>query len=506
MGRDTLIWFIASATVAAVVSSCVLDVVLASRIDRYDSTRSLRQMLFAGFALQVIAIGVLCYHCMLFAKLHTKYRLALSDPSAGAGFNAVAIAVEGIALIWLACLPKLLNEIDQKLLDASLVIWAIAIAMQCVIFFLFRQRFQQMLKRLKQRVDTTKYESTPTPNQELTNGNRPSFCSRDTTLASRPCTPASTHTFSLPSSTTKVASSIRSKLTRTSARSSLELSPFPASDPTILGSAFDRYDTSNIAQDMRVTVLTPSNMIRSGLEPIPGSRPGSPEQEDSSPMLPSSPALKQTPQSPTPGRPAQPATPSKPSPPNFSRPKSRARDSSIGSPTPVREPRVSASMIDLIHPLFRPDSPAPPQILTSTTMVTASPLANQPITPKTLNRLRSASDLQAKRSISKNKSAGSISLTSKGEWRVIPPSEDVSLRPRSKSHSSTAGHRASGSESGSSVRMQKTNSIGSPGPSIVEEDGLPPILPSFVLSAGSRSSLVGYGKRKSTRRPSAHFD
>lgn len=178
----------------------------------------------------------------------------------------------------------------------------------------------------------------------------------------------------------------------------------------------------------------------------------------------------------------------------------------MGSPTPVRQPRVSASMIDLIHPLFRPDSPAPPQILTSTTMVTASPLANQPITPKTLSRLRSTSDLQAKRHEHEKMPAGSLSLTSKGQWRVHPPPEDVTRRPRSKSHSSASLHRVSGAESISSVKLQKTNSIGSPGPSIVEEDELPPILPGFVLSAGSRSSLVGYGKRKSTRRPSAHLD
>jgi hypothetical protein len=34
----------------------------------------------------------------------------------------------------------------------------------------------------------------------------------------------------------------------------------------------------------------------------------------------------------------------------------------------------------------------------------------------------------------------------------------------------------------------------------VDEAELPPILPGFVLSAGSRSSLVGYGKRKSVKK------
>ena len=64
------------------------------------------------------------------------------------------------------------------------------------------------------------------------------------------------------------------------------------------------------------------------------------------------------------------------------------------------------------------------------------------------------------------------------------PSVDRSERP------STAGS------------MTSSIGFGSPGPSIVdEEEYLPPtVLPGFVMSAGHRSSLVGYGKRKSTKK------
>lgn len=512
MGRDVPAWSAGAVAAVSTIGSAVLDVLLASRISEDESARSLQALLYAGFALQITALGCLCYYCVLFARTGIKHRILWADPSAGAGFNAVAMAVGGVALIWLACRPSILRKADQKLFDAGLTLWVFAIATQFAFFVLIRWRLRQSLKHLRQRAGSTKFGITLPPNHELAIGTRPSFCSRGTTLASsRPCTPLSSRTFSLHSSTTKIGSSVRSKLTRTSARSSLELPPFPAGEATTVGSAFDRYDTSSIAYDMRTTVLTPSNMARSGLEPIPGSRSGSPEQ-DSSPILPSSPAIREMPQSPLLRKSQSHAhvpSKSKSSPPNFSRPTSRAQDRNMGSPTPVRQTRVSASMTDLIHPLFRPDSPAPPQILTSTTMVTASPLANQPITPKTLNRLRSTSDLQARRSDREQTSAGPLALTSRGEWRVIPPQDATLTRLRSRSHSSLVGalrSGTSGSESGSSIRLQKTNSIGSPGPSIIEEDELPPILPGFVLSAGSRSSLVGYGKRKSTKRSSAHLE
>jgi hypothetical protein len=94
-------------------------------------------------------------------------------------------------------------------------------------------------------------------------------------------------------------------------------------------------------------------------------------------------------------------------------------------------------------------------------MVTASPMAGQPITPKTLARLRSRSE-------------------SHGHWRAMP-SIDYNERP------STSGSVMS------SVQ-------GSPGPSIVDEEEHGVILPAFVMTAGQRSSMLGYGKRKSMKK------
>jgi len=96
-------------------------------------------------------------------------------------------------------------------------------------------------------------------------------------------------------------------------------------------------------------------------------------------------------------------------------------------------------------------------------------MANQTITPKTLARLRSNSE------------------TAPAHLKAMPSidqSETQSIED-SVPDSPTLGSSA----------------LGSPGPSIIDDEGdLPPILPGFVLSAGSRSSLVGYGKRKSVKK------
>lgn len=92
---------------------------------------------------------------------------------------------------------------------------------------------------------------------------------------------------------------------------------------------------------------------------------------------------------------------------------------------------------------------------------------------------------------------------------VVPAMLVSPVRPRSKSfpavHERTSTVEAE--EEATASRKEKDtgdgDSMGSPGPSIVEDDELPPILPGFVLSAGSRSSLVWYGKRKSVKRGGA---
>lgn len=117
---------------------------------------------------------------------------------------------------------------------------------------------------------------------------------------------------------------------------------------------------------------------------------------------------------------------------------------------PVSRHRPSSSQ-DHIHPLFRTTSPTPPPTATPGTVVTAAPIAGQTISGRTFNRMRS----------------GSLPSTS-----------------------SPLAHPEGASD---------MNGRSSPGPSIEE---LPPI-PSFVLSAGARSSLLGYGKRKVAVQESA---
>jgi len=509
--RDELaVWIVAGALAILTVGSSVLEVLLAAGIANLQDLASLRALLFVAFSLQITALGCVAYLCFIFTRRRRSfsYRIGWLDPSAGAGFNAVSLAVAGAALIWLATRQDDLPWRQQGLLTAGLVVWAVTVALHGTFFMLLAIHTRKMLEKTVPKVQVTRSPAKPSPSKDMAHGTRPSFGSRDGTLMSRPETPKSARTYSLQSSTTKVASSFRSKFARSSARSSLELPPFPAGEATALGSAFDRYDASHVDSETRNTVLLSSSPTLTrfgpGLEPIPGSRAGSPDNE---PTLPISPTLRQRALgSPTPALqklnpfdliPSSPPS----SPPNFSRPTSKNQHQPTMSEQ-LAQPQMSASMTDLIHPLFRPDSPNPPQIMTSGTMVTASPLANQPITPKTLSRLRSASDLRSK----ENKS-----ISAKGQWCVMPSLESLPptpSRPRSKSHSSLVCKRpgTAGSDSTQSTRLGKSgDSMGSPGPSIVEEDELPPILPGFVLSAGSRSSLVGYGKRKSVKRDSAHL-
>lgn len=217
--------------------------------------------------------------------------------------------------------------------------------------------------------------------------------------------------------------------------------------------------------EIRAGIHSSPPVTRSGLETIPGSRPESPADALDGPFLPESPtaihaissdaitAVDFYPSSPPRGMPS--------SPPNFSRPASRDQNRLVPN-------LLSSSMEELIHPLFRPTSPRPPPIAIAGTMVTAAPNAGQLITPRTLSRMRSN--------------------PGPGGWRTMP----------SPSLASSAGSPP--------VSPTVSHGPGSPGPSIAEEENLPPILPGFVLSAGQRSSLQWYARRKSTKeRPVSSY-
>lgn len=311
--------------------------------------------------------------------------------------------------------------------------------------------------------------SQPRPTSE-------SFRSQDPTLTSPPQTPT-TIGFSSPFRSSKSGSkggptSSRTRLvhstsfTRETAKSSFD---YPTGEAVPIEHPFDNWDTSGVTREVRTTLKSTPPVTRSGLETIPGSRPESPAKTLDGPFLPDSPLAASSDAETTAedrGHRSSPrASISSPpsSPPNFSRPTSRQ----------VNHPRINssfnapiseASPENLIHPLFRPSSPHPAPVATVGTIVTASPLAGQSITAKTLTRMRSASMPQQSSPLK--------------ETEVAPQIPDA--------------------EPGASE-------AGSPGPSIMDDDELPPVIPGFILSAGQRTSLVGYGKRKSVKSRSASF-
>lgn len=128
------------------------------------------------------------------------------------------------------------------------------------------------------------------------------------------------------------------------------------------------------------------------------------------------------------------------SPTHFSRPSSSRRQRS-----------ASASNEDHIHPLFRTSSPTPPPTATPGTRITATPLAGQLMDAQALRRMRSGS-LPA----SPSPLTYFDSINNDPVRRIpTPPSREMT----------------------------------------------PPI-PDFILTAGARASLMGYGRRKLSLRPS----
>lgn len=224
-------------------------------------------------------------------------------------------------------------------------------------------------------------------------------------------------------------------------------------------------DTSLVHHEIRAGIHSSPPVTRSGLETIPGSRPESPADALDGPFLPESPstihAISSDAITAVDFFPSSPPRGTTSSPPNFSRPTSRDQHKQMPN-------LLGSSPEELIHPLFRPNSPRPPPIAIAGTMVTAAPNAGQPVTPRTLSRMRSN--------------------PGPGAWKSMP-SPSLASSVGSPPASPTVSHGP-----------------GSPGPSIAEDESLPPILPGFVLSAGQRSSLQWYSRRKSTKdRPVSSY-
>ncbi|KEF59559.1 uncharacterized protein A1O9_04404 [Exophiala aquamarina CBS 119918] len=496
MDSRVKVWIIGSIAAVFSVASSVLSVVFAYHLSDYLVLSALRVLLLVAFAISLLNLASIVCFCTLYAKRLSNHSLGLKARtwglySAGVAVCFVSIAVSGVTVVWLTLKRAELHNDVLGVAPVALIatwfgLWGASGIMQILLFYFLGMWTRVVLKSQRaSRLDMDFGIRASMHDISRTNTHRThrSFASQDVTLNSPPRTPVSRGESSTRrSSSTRVgpAGSSRTKLMRPSAKSSLEIMPFPAGEAASIDSAFDGWDTSSVHYEMRSAIHSSPPVTRGGLATIPGSRPESPANALDGPYLPSSPVQSSSPHAATSDTPTalgwsssprQPKSspPSSP-PPNFSRPTS----SHNSSKPPPKFQKFDPSMDDLIHPLFRPNSPHPPPIATSGTMVTASPMADQLITPKTLARLRS---------------------NSANDSFPCVPQPDLERTGTMTTEESVPDSPTLGSDM-----------LGSPGPSIVDDLELPPILPGFVLSAGSRSSLVEYGKRKSTKdRPKSHL-
>jgi hypothetical protein len=488
MDQAVKIWILGGVAFAFGIASLVFSVLLAISLTDILLLNALQILFFVSAGLGLVALGSLAYFTLYHVRILERHPYTLTSTGwwllvYGGGVAATALGLTGASLVWavarLEDLPKLAaGRPPMILIGLGFGAWGVTLALQLSVYVMLGIWTRKVLKtQAIGRLDLDFGIRVPQMDQvrPQTQDTQRTFSSHDLTLHSPPQTPTSKGLpSSRQSSATRVGtSSSRIKLVKGSARSSLDTPAFPAGEAISIDSAFDDWDTSSVHRELRMVAMSSSPPTRSGLETIPGSRPESPEDPLDGPFLPPSPTVFTTPNKSSTdisdghlwhhtslSRRQDPTPPS--SPPNFSRPASAQRNKPLALGSALASLQDSP-MQDLIHPLFRPNSPDPPPNAVMGSMVTASPIANEPITPKALARLRSTSQIQ--------------------HWKSMPSIDD-SKRP------STAGSVAS------------SIGFGSPGPSIVdEEEYLPPtVLPGFVMSAGQRSSLVGYGKRKSVKK------
>lgn len=157
---------------------------------------------------------------------------------------------------------------------------------------------------------------------------------------------------------------IRRSFMSSDARSSYSARP-PSAETTRQYDGFELWDTSAVEADSDdlVPPMPPLSRkeSRTRLEPIPGSRPVSPAKPLDGPFMET--AL----------------------PENLPLPESPLHSPSIGETSSLHEypsARRPSHAQSHIHPLFRPESPFPPPLPTPGTVITASPLAGQVVSPE----------------------------------------------------------------------------------------------------------------------------
>lgn len=506
------VWLVGCLATAATTASTVLTAILAVTTTSNDRLPSaLRVLLFVGLGFSFLESLSLIYFTAFYVRnVRNQYLYLKKTVWSVLGFGVVvgfvAAALSLLTLVWLVIEQ---SKLSQRILGSMPIVWlatwfgcwGLSILSQFILFVILGIWIKQHLESQSNgRIDIDSGTRVPPTTQEVAVEELRSVYSRETTIAELPRTPTAKRSGSdlqqpAPGMAPLVATTSRTRLVgpNLSAKSSMDMA-FPAGEARPIDNAFDHWDTSSVHDEIRAAVGA-MPISRGVLETIPGSRPESPAEAEEGPFLPESPHISPShtaspppqiasspPQaitsdtatalgdwSSSPSRNIPTSSPPS-SPPNFSRPTSKQKNQPL-------IPSFETSMQEIIHPLFRTSSPHPPPIATSGTMVTASPLANQPITPRTLASLRSHS---------KSASAVNIGYTKPtGHWRAMP-----SISQASERRPSTSG----------SIVGPGSPPPGSPGPSIADEEELPPILPGFVLSAGQRSSMLGYANRKSVKR------
>lgn len=496
MQQSFIIWSLGTTALALDFACIALNILFA--VSSGDALPTVRTLAWIAVAASAISTAALFAATMLHHR-----RIRRDDPAIGwktaastAVLSILLNAIPAIVLIWGAIRGDDLDghwgrTSSRTLLFIWFAVWACTMASNIAAngYLLWCSKRRSQIHSTDSSsldfgidIPSRRHSSRP-QTRETTH----SFRSQDPTLASPPRTPTGTAKSSLRHS---LSSNIRPANSRTQLirqasfpqESTRTSSDYAGSEVTSVDHGFDRWDTSSVGKAMRETLQSSPPVTRGGLETIPGSRPESPAHTLDGPFLPESPHAT-TSDAPTVvassrSRKASFTTPPS-SPPNFSRPTSRQYASPLvtvpdtpikenspnppattlipGSPTPSSGSRTPDTPEDLIHPLFRSSSPVPPPNASPNTNVTAAPSAGQTISSHALTRMRSSS----------------LPRQPSPLVQAESPSEDY---------------------------ISRTPDPGSPGPSIIEEEEeLPPILPGFVLSAGQRSSLVGYGKRKSVK-------
>lgn len=481
-------WALTGLSLVLLVIATILNAIFAFTF--HSSVAAIRLLAFMAFAINVLAI---CSFSFMISHYIPKLKGTSTRWSAALVWRffilslsiaSVAALLTFITLVWAAARTadrpdQLVGRPLRTILIAWFAVWGTCALLETGTYAFIAWWTKRVLYSrpfaavdLDFGVESPEMEqppSQPRPTSE-------SFRSQDPTLTSPPQTPTTTgmsSPFRLSHSGGKGApTSSRTRLvhstsfTNDSSKSSFD---YPTGEAVSVDHPFDNWDTSGLTRDVRTTLHSTPPVTRSGLETIPGSRPESPAKALDGPFLPDTPnAVASDPSTAMEshgGSSSLRASISSPpsSPPNFSRPTSRQVNQPTMSST-LHQAVVGASGEDMIHPLFRPTSPHPAPTASVGTIVTASPLAGHSISSKTLIRMRSASMPQQSRPLIEN--------------------EMSPLYTNSDSGRSDAG---------------------SPGPSLVDDDESGVVIPGFVLSAGQRSSFVGYGRRKSIKSRPASF-